>query len=377
MTTAPVDAQRRSPSTAGTTRPTVFVVGARGVPNVEGGAEKNAEMIFPLIAASGYRVILAGLTQNLTSDNFRGVELRGAPSSRILKTDKLLYYVWAIFQAMRIRPAIVHLQGLGSALFLWAYKFLGCTTVVRYGSADYLVGKWGLLGRLGFLASEYQLRFADGVIAVTPALAQRLSERGITRNVHVVSNALDEALPPEQVTARQKEVLTVGRVTSQKNIANLIVGFRRFNEGKTQPWRLSIVGGLDDVEYVRSLDGLTDDSISFTGRLPRSDIGARYWQAGIFVNASLHEGHSNAILEAISHDCPIIVSDIPENRDLPLKPAQFFDPAEVSSIAEALERAAESPGDYKADKSAFQTWPIIAQATLAIYEQILRPKGSK
>jgi hypothetical protein len=114
-----------------------------------------------------------------------------APRSNLMKTDKVLYYVAAIFMALRLRPRIVHFQGLGSAIFLWAYKLMGARTVVRYGSADYLVGKWGVLGKLGFLLSEYQLRFADAVIAVTPALAQRLERRGIKGNIHVIANAVD------------------------------------------------------------------------------------------------------------------------------------------------------------------------------------------
>lgn len=147
---------------SGAKAPLIFVVGARGVPDVEGGAEKNAEMLFPLVAASGkYRVTLVGLADNIKSDTFKGVQLMKAPRSNFLKTDKLLYYVAAIFMAMRLRPRIVHFQGLGSAIFLWVYKLMGAKTVVRYGSADYVVNKWGLLGKLGFLVAEFQLRFAD------------------------------------------------------------------------------------------------------------------------------------------------------------------------------------------------------------------------
>src|SRR5690242_18015959 len=32
-----------------TARPRIFVVGARGIPDMEGGAEKNAEAVFPLL----------------------------------------------------------------------------------------------------------------------------------------------------------------------------------------------------------------------------------------------------------------------------------------------------------------------------------------
>jgi hypothetical protein len=52
------------------------VVGARGVPDVEGGAEKNAEMLFPLVvAASGnYRVTLVGLADNIKAEDVQGRE---------------------------------------------------------------------------------------------------------------------------------------------------------------------------------------------------------------------------------------------------------------------------------------------------------------
>jgi hypothetical protein len=114
----------------------IFVVGARGVPDVEGGAEKNAEMLFPRVVSAGYRVTLVGLDENIKAAEFKGIQLLKAPRSRVLKTDKLLYYITAVFMGARRGPNIVHFQGLGSALFLWAYKLTGAKTVVRYGSAD-------------------------------------------------------------------------------------------------------------------------------------------------------------------------------------------------------------------------------------------------
>ena len=160
--------------------PLIFVVGARGVPDVEGGAEKNAEMLFPLVAANGYRVTLVGLADNIKSRDVQGRPPdEGAALARPEDRQATLLCDGDLHGAAACSPRIVHFQGLGSALFLWAYKLMGAKTVVRYGSADYLVGKWGMLGKLGFLLSEFQLRFADAVISVTPALAERLARRGI------------------------------------------------------------------------------------------------------------------------------------------------------------------------------------------------------
>ncbi len=368
---------------SGAKAPLIFVVGARGVPDVEGGAEKNAEMLFPLVAASGnYRVTLVGLADNIKSDEFKGVRLMKAPRSNFMKTDKLLYYVAAIFMALRLRPKIVHFQGLGSAIFLWAYKLMGAKTVVRYGSADYLVGKWGFLGKLGFLAAEFQLRFADAVISVTPALADRLARRGIKKNVHVIANAAD---PLPQVAAGAdlpsgEYILTVGRVTAQKNVANLLRGYEIFARNTPDAPKLVIAGGLDEADYVATLQPLLTERTVLAGKFARSAMAPLYRASKLYINASIHEGSSNAVLEAIGASCSILLSDIPENRDFGLAPNAYFDPNDPTSIADALARALAEPSAYVADPSQFLTWNSVADRTLDIYRRIApfeRPEATR
>ncbi|SFS13211.1 glycosyltransferase family 4 protein [Sphingomonas jatrophae] len=355
--------------------PTILVVGARGIPDCEGGAEKNAERLFPLIAAQGLRVVLMGLRRNIHQAEYRGVELVGAPESRIFKTDKLLYYFSAVLAAVRLRPDIVHLQGLGSAIMLWAYKLLGIRTVVRYGSADYILDKWGFLGKLGFLAAEYQLRFADAVIAVAPSLADRLRERGIVGNVHVIANALDDRADFTEDDAvrlpSEPFILAVGRLTVQKNVDRLIRGFNLMAE-RVPGVRLLIAGGVDDEAYVDQLKPLLGDRVVLLGKLPRSSLGALYKAATLYVNASVHEGSSNAVLEAISWGCPLQLSGIRENRDFGLPDHFYFDQDDPAAIAKALEAALRRPEHHVADLSRFMTWTAVAEQTRAIYDEAMK-----
>jgi glycosyltransferase involved in cell wall biosynthesis len=353
----------------------VLVVGARGIPGFEGGAEKNAEMIFPEIAAREAEVHLFCLNQGpMTRSSYRGVKLVPAPKLRLLRTDKLAYYLYAPFYALWFRPDIVHFQGLGSAILLWLYKLGRIKTVVRYGSADYLVDKWGLLGQLGFLWSEWQLRLADHVIAVTPALAERLRRKGISRNVTVIGNAPDE---PAQITAMPnvtslglsglKFALSVGRVTPQKNFGLLIKAFNRARANGAGPDKLVIVGGVDDEDYYNSLKPDLNENVIMTGRLTRGSFVDLLASCSVFVNSSLHEGHSNAVLEAISYDRPLLVGDIPENRDLPLGEHQYFSVTDPEDLSQKLVAVGDKPGDYVVDRSTFSTWEQIAEATFALY----------
>jgi glycosyltransferase involved in cell wall biosynthesis len=361
----------------GTPQPLVMVVGARGIPDVEGGAEKNAEMLFPFVAAAGYRVVLLGLQGLMKGDNYRGVELLHAPNRRMLKTDKLAYYLYAMRVARRLKPDIVHLQGLGASLFLLAYKAMGARLVVRYGSADYTVSKWGMIGRLGFRLAEYQARFADAVIAVAPALARRLADNGISHNVHVIANALDEPPAPTDVAIPGVDsldrpfVLAVGRVTAQKNVHRMVEGFLAFNARTGGKYRFLLAGGVDDTAYVAALKPLLDDNVVLLGRCNRQQLERLYRNCALYINGSVHEGSSNAVLEAMSRHCPIVLSGIPENRDFAVDDRVFFDPDDVDAIAAKMADALAAPDRYRTDLSRFMNWPTVAEKTLAIYRRIL------
>src|SRR5690606_9692038 len=98
------------------------------------------------------------------------------------------------------------------------------------------------------------------------------------------------------------------------------------------------------------------------------------------INASIHEGSSNAVLEAIGASCSILLSDIPENRDFGLAPNAYFDPNDPTSIADALARALAEPSAYVADPSQFLTWNSVADRTLDIYRRIApfeRPEATR
>ncbi len=354
----------------------VLVVGARGIPNVEGGAEKNAEKIFPRMVAMGAEVDLLCLTGATDRDEYRGVKLPRVPNIKLLGTDKLAYYFYAPFYALKFRPDVVHFQGLGSAIFLWLYRLSGVTTVVRYGSADYMLEKWGFLGRLGFRWAEWQLRLAHRVVAVTPALKERLADKGIERNVVVIPNALDDAERPADTANLdrldlhgKKFVLSVGRVTAQKNFILLVEAFKLAKSQGAVLDKLVIVGGLDETAYVDALKPHLTGDVILTGRLPRNSFLDLLTHCTVFVNSSVHEGHSNAVMEAISYELPLIVSDIPENRDLPLEPAQFFRSGDTADLAQRLGMAAADPNSLKSHRSAFLDWDQVATQTYRLYTE--------
>jgi glycosyltransferase involved in cell wall biosynthesis len=143
------------------------------------------------------------------------------------------------------------------------------------------------------------------------------------------------------------------------------------------PPKLVVAGGLDEADYVEGLQPLLTERTVLAGKFTRSAMAPLYRGSKIYINASLHEGSSNAVLEAIGAGCSILLSDIPENRDFGMPLQNYFDPNSPESIAEALKRALSDPHAYVADAGRYLTWTKVAERTLDIYRGIAPFHGSE
>jgi glycosyltransferase involved in cell wall biosynthesis len=355
---------------------TILVVGVRGIPDVAGGAEKHAERLFPLIARRGWEICVAGRKPFLQTGQYRDVSLWPAPSLGSPKVDRWLYAIATLVKAYRMRPDIVHFTGLESALLLWAYKLTGAKIVVRYGANCHAQPSIGPRSWIRQCA-QYQLRWADTIVAVTPALAKKLRASGNVQNIHIIGNALDRAESfPDGLRAPVSGdyILFVGRISQKKNIHSLISAFRVF--AKSHPeMQLVIVGEWAKRADRKQIAALGDDRIVMLGNLPRSELAPLYRGARFFVNPSIREGHSNTLLEAISLGCPVLLSDLPENRDLRLNAKHCFDPGNVRSMVSAFNRAHANPDVFRVATGRFPQWEKIVEQTIHVYEKLLADDG--
>ncbi len=357
----------------------ILVVGARGIPGVEGGAEKHAENVFCQFAEMGYDVTLLGTRQFIASTQHRGVKLIGIPTVNIANTEKFVYHFICFLYALFNRPKLVHLQGLNSGIFLFLYKIFGMKVVMRYGSADYEHAKWGMVGRLGFKMCERQLRLADHVIAVSRKYQRDLSTRYGLKAITVIPNGTD-AVNISEASKKYFEglglegkryILSVGRLTIDKGYAEMIRAMQSFIA--TPDVVLVMVGGPDGTGYHEQLKASAGSNTRFLGRLDRELLPILYSKCAAYVSASAHEGLSNSILEAISFGSPLIVSDIPANREMSLNSACYFRQGDAAALVAKIAEALIKPEDFVVDRGNFVGWPEVVAETERVYEKVLTP----
>ena len=354
----------------------VMVIGARGIPDVEGGAEKHAENTFPLLVKRGYSVELVGIDKFINQTDYKGVKLTGLPTVSFMRTDKAVYNLLAFAYAAIKRPKLVHLQGTNSGLFLFLYKLLGLRAVLRFGSSDSEFDKWSPLQRKVIRFCELQLKLADHVIAVSEKFKNRLHTELNLKRVSVVPNGIDEKNVSEKAQEfwnslglkRNGYVLSVGRLTVDKDFETLIEAVEALPDSDI---KLVIAGGKAEPGYSERLQARSNDRVRLIGRIDRSLLSALYQHCGVYVNCSRHEGLSNALLEAISYGRPIVASSIPANLEMPLAAITYFPTGDAAGLKIKLEQAFAEPKRFVANAEAFYSWEKVADATDEIYQALL------
>lgn len=353
----------------------ILVIGARGIPGAEGGAEKHAEMTFTHFARQGYSVTLLGVKPYIREKQYKGINLVAIPTLRVANTDKVVYHFLAFLYAAFSRPKLVHLQGLNSALLLVLYKLCGLKVVLRYGSTDHLHAKWGWLGRFSFRLCDMQVQFADRVITVSDTYKRQLQERYRLEHVNVVPNGVDAPNVCENARKfwrslnleKGRYVLAVGRLTVDKDYDTLV---RAMDLLKDTSVKLVVAGGASEEAYAARLFALNSERIKFIGRVDRPLLTALYESCGVFVNSSHHEGLSNAILEAISFRRPLVVSDIAANKEMKLPTSCYFPTGDAEALAHQIGQALEYSERFTAKENAFCSWREVFERTSHIYSTV-------
>ena len=99
-----------------------------------------------------------------------------------------------------------------------------------------------------------------------------------------------------------------------------------------------------------------------------------YSNAGLYVLPSYYEGLPIALLEAMSYNLDVVVSNIPANKELDLPEECYFKTGDVDDLAEKIRM--HLADKYKRDFTNMllekYNWETIAKQTNNIYKELTR-----
>lgn len=228
---------------------------------------------------------------------------------------------------------------------------------------------------------RYCYPWADGIVAVSKGVAEDLAQvSGIGRDrIHVIYNPI---VTPE-LEAKTKDllkhpwfdsseppvVLSVGRLTVQKDFGTLIEAFARLRQ--TRAARLLILGEGEERPMLeaRVRKFALEKDVQFPGFVPNPYPYMA--QAALFVLSSKWEGLPTVLVEALYCGAPVVSTDCPSGPSEILQDGRYGQLVEVGNVA-SLAQAMEKMLDNTTSAPARESWqPFELETVVDQYMRIL------
>lgn len=308
-----------------------------------GGAERQLISLVCLLKKGGYTVDLATYVNHNFDQHLKDtygitcIKLKPKQSSRLSK----ILVVRKLVKSKRYDCVIAYKDGpavIGCILKLTALKF---KLLVSERNTTQILD-------LGTKIKFNLYRCADFVVPNSYAQAIFISRffPFLKRKTKTITNFtdIDHFIPLQSDSHPQIRILTVARVTTQKNVKRYMnVAKRLVQKGYNVQFdwygaaQVSEPGYREDCIKLLDVLGLRD-YMSFHS--PTSEIVSVFQQCDIFCLPSIYEGYPNVLCEAMSCGKPILCSNVCDNPLIVKENvnAFLFDPCDEDDMLKKIEQ---------------------------------------
>ncbi len=357
----------------------ISVIGVRGFPGVQGGVEMHCENIYTRLHKN-YRLRIYRRRPYLTevsARKFKNTEYVDLPSTRIKGLEAVIHTFLAVVHIIFRRPDAVHIHNIGPGMFAPLIRLFGIPIILTYHSPNYEHSKWSWVSRMVLKWSEkVSLSCAKHIIFVNSFQMAKFSDK-IKAKSSFIPNGIDATKIGRSMglirrlnLESRNFILSVGRLTPEKGFEYLVEAVNKLDEVQ----HLVIAGASDhDTSYFKKLKQLDwNDKVIFTGYPQGEDLLQLYSHARLYVLSSVNEGFPLVLLEAMSYQLPLVVSDIPATHLIELPKDSYVEVANSDALAAGISDALAKNFELKHYDLSNYNWNSIAKQTLEVYKQVLK-----
>lgn len=333
------------------------MIGQKGIPAIHGGVEKHVhDLSVRLVARDNTVAVYARTwyTGHAGIDTVEGVTRIHTPTIKTKHLDTIVHVLTSSIHAVWNGYDVIHYHGVGPALLSWIPRVFSPKTrvITTLHSLDRMHQKWNWFARAILrLGEKAVVAFAHETITVSKSLQNYMKSeyealttyipngvempKKITTTTHLASFGL---MP-------QNYIVMISRLVPHKGAHVLIEAFKQFktrhaDNTRIQSLKLAIVGGAaytDD--YVKSLhmSASAMNDIVFTDFQSGESLAELYQHATLMVHPSMNEGLPITVLQGMSYSIPVLLSSIPEHKEIIKDTRVFFKENDVESLVLKLE----------------------------------------
>ena len=185
-------------------------------------------------------------------------------------------------------------KGLKSYIkYFFSYCWISINELIVYKLADGII-----------LTNNQDIEFITRIF--------NLKRKFKKKQIEHIYNFVDvDLFKPLNIVKKDKHILFIGRLTTQKNLMNLLMAFKNL-----KGFYLDIIGWGGLKEKLKKYAQEMNININFLGVLPNNKLPEKINQYEIFILPSYWEGNPKVLLEAMSCGSACIGSDIPSINNI-------------------------------------------------------------
>lgn len=363
------------------TRPLrVVMLGHKRVPGREGGVEVVVEELATRMAEQGVYVTLINRYRRSDAriNSYKGAQIRRAFTLESRSLNAVVYAFFAMLMAAFGRYDVIHVHAEGSCAMLPIAKLTRKRTVATIHGLDWQRAKWGgFATRFLRYGEKCAAKYADEVIVLSKSVQDYfLTQYG--RETRLIGNGVRPTVNRSVCLIAEKwglqaggYILFLARIVPEKGLHDLLDAFAALDTGM----KLVVAGdnshAADYFHAVRE-KAAKDPRVIMVGFASGEILDELYTNCFLYVLPSSIEGMPMTLLEAMSHGCLCLVSDIPENTDVLNGAGLTFGTGDVESLRNALGGALTGDG-FQPLKDAARVragqfgWDSVVDRTLELY----------
>ncbi|MCB9798901.1 glycosyltransferase family 4 protein [Candidatus Nomurabacteria bacterium] len=375
----------------------IAMIGQKGAPAIYGGVERHVEDLSQRLTLAGHEVTIYSrkwYTKQNQDFAYKGMQVVHTPNMRTKHLDTITHTLTSTIHALFGSYDVIHYHGVGPTLLSWIPRLFARNTkvIATFHCIDRYHQKWGLLARIILRMGEWTAcNIPHQTITVSEALGLYCLNEFKT-NTHYIPNGVNI---PEQISdsshlkafglEKGKYLTMVSRLVPHKGAHLLIEAFNNLkrkhaHDDRVRDLKLAIVGGGVFTDgYVRELHKLAGQSnnIVFTDFQSGDVLESLYANCSALVHPSLNEGLPLTVLQAMSYEKPVLLSNIPEHLELTQDIRAIFNQNEVEAVEKKMlefilmsDQEKMTLGQINRETVEIKyRWDVIAEKTIKLYEE--------
>lgn len=361
-------------------KPSVLILGTRGLPARHGGFETFAERLARFLSRRGWDVTVycqPTTPGKLETDFCDGIRLVHIPT-KTHSPFATMVFDWRSILHAASQPGVPLILGYNTAIFAVLLRAIGRPVLINMDGLEWKRRKWSWFARAWLYINEWMGSLAAStLIADHPEIAKRYKGRRQASAITTICYGADEIREADDAAVRAlglepgKYFLSVGRIEPENTVLEMVSAYANLDTHI----KFVYVGKLDPSDpYHAAIVEQSRGRVLFAGAIYNKEkLNALRFHCLAFCHGHTVGGTNPSLVEALGARSAVIAHDNPFNRWVAGEHAAYF--SDAASFVKALKRAETDEAWVEqlrlASQQQFRTcfhWPVVLEA----YEQLLR-----